>query len=77
MLFDYISLPAFLISFAVGLLFVYMFGPEIKTIHIYPSPENVDKILFQDKANNCFRFEEETVDCPSDLSKISDLPIQA
>jgi len=77
MLFDYISLPAFLISFAVGLLFVYMFGPEIKTIHIYPSPENVDKILFQDKANNCFRFEEETIDCPSDASKISDLPIQA
>ena len=77
MLFDYISLPAFLISFAIGLLFVYIFGPETKTIYIYPTPENVDKILFKDKAGSCFQFQEETLDCPSDESKISDVPVQA
>ena len=77
MFFDYISLPVFLISFAIGLLFVYMFGPEIKTIYIYPTPENIDKMLFKDKANNCFQFEEETVDCPTDASKITDIPVQA
>lgn len=76
MLFKYISLPVFIISFAIGLLFVYILGPEQKTIYIYPTPENVDKLLFKDKANNCFRFEEETVDCPSDPSKISDIPMQ-
>ena len=76
MIFNYISLPIFLISFAIGLLFVYMLGPETKTIYIYPTPENVDKILFKDKADNCFHFEEEMVDCPSDLSKITDIPIQ-
>ena len=76
-LFNYISVPLFLISFVVGLLFAYMLGPEIKTIYIYPSPENVDKILFKDKADNCFRFEEETVECPSDDSLISDMPIQS
>jgi hypothetical protein len=77
MLLKYISLPIFIISFAIGLLFVYILGPEEKTIYIYPTPENVDKLLFKDKANNCFRFEEETVDCPSDPSKISDIPMQA
>ena len=56
-LFNYISVSLFLISFVVGLLFAYMLGPEIKTIYIYPSPENVDKILFKDKADNSFRFE--------------------
>jgi hypothetical protein len=76
MLFKYISLPIFLISFAIGLLFVYILGPEQKTIYVYPTPENVDKILFKDKANNCFRFEEETIDCPTDPSKISDIPMQ-
>ena len=76
MLFKYISLPVFIISFAIGLLFVYMLGPEQKTIYIYPTPENVDKMLFKDKANNCFRFEEESIDCPSDPSKISDIPMQ-
>jgi hypothetical protein len=77
MILNYISLPVFLISFAIGLFFVYLFGPEKKTIYIYPSPENVDKVLFKDKANNCFYFEEQIVDCPSDASLISTIPIQS
>ena len=77
MLFNYISLPAFLISFAIGLFFVYILGPEMKTIYVYPTPENVNKILFKDKADNCFRLVEEIVECPKDKSKISVVPIQA
>jgi hypothetical protein len=77
MLFNYISLRAFLISFAIGLFFIYILGPEMKTIYIYPTPENVDKILFKDKADNCFKFVEEIVECPKDKSKISVVPIQA
>lgn len=77
MLLNYISLPVFLISFAIGLFFIYILGPEMKTIYIYPSPENVNKILFKDKAENCFSFEEEVVDCPKDKTSIFSIPIQA
>jgi hypothetical protein len=77
MISKYISLPVFIISFAIGLLFVYTLGPEIKTIYIYPTPENIDKMLFKDKANNCFKFEEENVICPKDEKLISQVPIQA
>ncbi len=70
-------MPVFLISFAIGLLFIYLMGPEMKTIYIYPSPENVDKILFKDKADNCFNFKEENVECPKDNNLISKIPIQA
>jgi hypothetical protein len=77
MLLHYISLQAFLISFAIGLFFVYIMGPEIKTIYVYPTPENVEKILFKDKADNCFYFQEETVECPKDDKLISQIPIQA
>ena len=76
MLLHYISLPVFLISFAIGLFFIYILGPVMKTIYIYPSPENVHKVLFKDKAENCFYFEEESVECPKDESLISDIPIQ-
>ncbi len=76
MILNYISIPIFFISFAIGLFFVYVLGPEMKTIYIYPSPENVDKILFKDKAENCFVFEEQMVNCPTDDSLISKIPIQ-
>ena len=77
MLLHYISLPVFLISFAIGLFFIYILGPEMKTIYIYPSPENVHKVLFKDKAENCFYFEEEVVECPKDESLISTIPLQS
>jgi hypothetical protein len=77
MLLKYISIPIFLISFAIGLFVIYILGPEMKTIYIYPSPESVGNILFKDKADNCFSFEEEFVDCPKDETKISTIPIQS
>ena len=77
MILNYISIPAFLVSFAIGLFFIYILGPDMKTILIYPSPENVDKILFKDKADNCFYFHETEVKCPTDESLISSIPVQS
>ena len=76
MILDFISLPVFFISFAIGIFFIYILGPEKKKIYVYPSPENVGKILFKDNAKNCFYFEEEFIECPQDESKISSIPIQ-
>lgn len=76
MLLDYISIPIFVISFILGFVFIYIVGPATKTIFVYPSPENVNKILFKDNANNCFYYDEQDVTCPTDLSAISTIPIQ-
>ena len=76
MIFEHISLPIFLVSLAIGLFFVYIWGPETKVIYIYPSPENVDKVLFKDNADNCFYFKQMEVKCPSESSLISKIPIQ-
>ena len=77
MLLNYISFPVFIVSFAIGLFFIYILGPNLKKIIIYPSPENVDRVLFKDNAENCFNFKQHKVDCPSDESKITSIPIQA
>jgi len=77
MILNYISIPIFLVSFAIGLFFIYVLGPEIKTVYIYPTPESIDKVLFKDKAENCFYFQEEAVECPKNETLISKIPIQA
>jgi hypothetical protein len=76
MLLNYISIPIFLISFAIGMFFIYIWGPENKIVYVYPSPENIDKMLFKDKADNCFYFDQQEVECPKNESLISKIPIQ-
>ena len=77
MIFDYISLSVFLVSFSIGLFFVYIYGSEKKTIYVYPTPENVYKIIYKDKADNCFAYNQVEVECPKDSSLISFIPVQS
>ena len=77
MIFDYISLPIFFVSLAIGLFFVYILGPDTKPVYIYPSPDNIDKFLFKDDANNCFKYESNEVTCPKDDSKLANIEVQA
>lgn len=76
MILNYISLPVFIISFAIGLFFVYILGTEMKTVYVYPSPDIINNILFKDNANNCFKLEQKEITCPKDESNIFKVPIQ-
>jgi hypothetical protein len=76
MISNYISLPIFLISLAVGLFVVYIFGPEKKVVYVYPTPENIKKMLIRDKTGGCFKYEPTEVDCPSNLESVFSPPIQ-
>jgi len=71
-----ISIPAFIISFLVGLLFVYILGPEEKKVYIYPNPQNILKTLYKDKADQCFQYSSKEVSCPADVSLIQEVPMQ-
>jgi hypothetical protein len=74
MFMKYVSLPVFLISLAFGLFFVYIYGEDLKPIYVYPTPENVNKILYQDKADNCFQYKAMETECTADAK---DLSVQA
>lgn len=76
MISKYVSLPIFLISFAVGLFFVYVLGPETNAIYIYPSPQNYMKTQYKDNANQCFEFKPVETTCPINPFSIKKIPVQ-
>ena len=77
MLFEsYIYLPVFFISFFIGLFFIYMTGAETKTIYVYPTPSNMKKIQYKDKAGECFQFKPKETHCPINPLDIKTIPVQ-
>jgi hypothetical protein len=45
-------------------------------IYVYPTPENVSKLQYKDKADNCYAFNYEEVKCPTNKNEISRIPVQ-
>jgi hypothetical protein len=76
MFLKYINLKVFLISLAVGLLFVYISAPDPTIIYIYPTPDNAQKIKYKDKAANCFQFTADEVTCPQNKKDVKTIPLQ-
>lgn len=69
----YFSFPYFIVSLAIGLLFVYLSVPSPTIIYVYPTPDNVNEIEYKDKSGSCFKFDAQEVSCPSNPKTI---PIQ-
>ncbi len=76
MITKYVSIPTFLCSFVIGLLFIYMLGPESKVIYKYPSPSNYKNILFKDNDDQCFEFKPVETTCPINPLSIKTIPVQ-
>jgi len=74
-MFKFINIPAFIASFAVGMLFVYLYTEDKRTVFVYPTPENVDLLEYRDSTGHCFHFKQTEVKCPKE-SEIAKLPPQ-
>jgi len=72
----FIHFPTFIVSLAIGLFFTYLSRPNMNTIYVYPTPENIDKLLYKDKADQCFQFQAQEINCPADTSLIKNYKIQ-
>ena len=66
---EFIDWRIFIISLAIGLLFTYLIKPNMKTIYVFPTPENVDKIQYVDHVDNCFDFKPVETKCDEDTTE--------
>ena len=75
-----INFPTFIVALALGLFVTYITQPQDKIVYVYPTPDNVDKLLYKDLADTCYQFKSEEVDCDNKegslLNKILNIPVQ-
>jgi hypothetical protein len=72
----YIDWRFLLASFIVGLGMLYFVVPPSRRVFVYPSPENVEQLLYRDKGGTCFRWTAKEVNCPTDPHDIAAIPPQ-
>jgi len=72
----YVNVPIFMVSLALGLLFTYLLGEDLKTVYVYPTPDNVGKIQYKDTNDTCFVYEAHEKECPSNSFLLSSIPFQ-
>ena len=75
-MFKYINFPVFLISFTIGLLYIYVADEYKKTIIMYPTPDNIKETQYKDKSNHCFTYNLKEVKCPLDDNLLHNIKIQ-
>lgn len=66
----------FFLALGIGLMFVYIFSPERHVVYKYPNPVNAGKITYIDKAQVCYKYKQQRVDCKKNKDNIKDYPIQ-
>ncbi len=74
-----IHFPTFIVALALGLFFTYITQPKDKIVYVYPNPGNINKLLFKDLADTCYKFDSEEVECDNKaslLNKILNIPVQ-
>lgn len=66
----------FFLSFAVGILFVYIITPPPEIVLKFPSPYNVGKVTYKNKSGECYKYSADTVPCTETKDvKITNQPI--
>lgn len=69
-----INWPVLFASFLIGLIFVNLTSEPNEKIFVYPTPDNIGKIQYADKAGTCYVYKSEEINCPKKDFKL--IPIQ-
>jgi hypothetical protein len=65
----------FFISFAIGILFVYILSPKPEIVMKFPSPYNAGSVVYKDKNDTCYKYKADRTECPIDNKMIKQQPL--
>tara|TARA_Y100000816_G_C25831515_1_gene434875 strand:- start:204 stop:458 length:255 start_codon:yes stop_codon:yes gene_type:complete len=58
-----INFVYFIISFCIGIAYVYCVTPKPEIVYKFPSPTNLEKIIYKDNSNSCYKYNVENINC--------------
>lgn len=64
-MFGKLNLFAVIVSFCIGILYVYVSSPAPNVVMKFPSPYNAGEVVYRNKAEECYKYDVEKVDCDS------------
>jgi hypothetical protein len=74
---EFINIPVFIASFAAGMFAVYItLFNELRTVYVFPTPDNVHLLQYKDSTGTCFKYNEKKVSCPAKEGDITKIPAQ-
>jgi len=65
MFFDFLNVPVFLVSLAIGVFFTYVFQEPPRVVFRHPTPENIETTTFRNAQGTCYRYRMRPGTCPA------------
>lgn len=73
-MFGKLNLFALILSFCIGILYVYISSPAPNVVMKFPSPYNAGKVVYTNKLNECYKYKYDKVDCKKE-EKVESQPV--
>ena len=67
-MFDKLNFYALIISFSIGMLYVYISSPAPNVVMKFPSPYNAGKIIYKNKLDESYTYDYDRVECDQNMT---------
>lgn len=74
-MFEKLNLFYLVISFCIGIGYIYIVTPPPTVIRKFPSPFNTDHLVYKDKESNCYKYKHEKIKCNDTEYNVVDQPV--
>lgn len=74
-MFERLNLFYLVISFCIGIGYIYIVTPPPTVIRKFPSPFNTNHLVYKDKENNCYKYKHEKISCDHTEHNVVDQPV--